>query len=738
CHGNAEIWDGETRHLYVPLEDFATDIHAQKGLQCHDCHGGNPDTLNLREAHAIEDGFRDIKTPADVPEFCGRCHSNADYMQRFRPDARTNLVARFLASAHGRHLQNVGGPAAATCTSCHATHTMRAVDDPAAAVHATQLSQTCGSCHKDQQIALRKSVHHAVGPRNQRGSGTPLECSKCHVGDVHAILPVSETNSPVHLEHQVQTCGECHPAHLATYEVSPHGTGLYDAGLMVTAVCADCHGAHDIYYAADRRSSLHSSTVAATCGKCHKFIEDRLANSVHAQNGGNSPRTERTAGGGKIMRAPSCVDCHQGHDQAQRDALGRQVVPLGRCGNCHAEMLMGYGISMHGELTQRGYVEAAQCADCHGAHDILAIHQPASRLSPANRAETCRQCHSQAGHNFAEFDPHANPKDEARYPLLHAVYAQTENAIYLLFGLFFLHALFWFARSLIQTLRFGRHERLATETNAFIRFTAGQRLSYLVMIVSFLGLALSGMSLKYHEHAWAQLLASGVGGFETTSILHRFFAITVLVGGALHLARATQRIRAARRKNDSWKKILLGPDSPLPNRRDAKDMWGMTRWFFGLAPKPVFERWAYWEKLDYWAVWLAVVLIGTSGLMLWFPNLFCLVLPGWTLNLSKVVHASAALLASGMIFAIHFFNTHFRPEKFPMDQSLLTGMVREDHIRMARPEFLERLEREGKLEQRLTRIPSHQRLWPMFVGGLFILVAGVVLLAWLVIASVGR
>jgi cytochrome b subunit of formate dehydrogenase len=383
-------------------------------------------------------------------------------------------------------------------------------------------------------------------------------------------------------------------------------------------------------------------------------------------------------------------------------------------------MLLGYDISIHGELTHMGYMQAAQCSDCHGAHDILAIKDPASRLSPANRVETCRQCHANAVLNFADFDPHANPKNEARYPLLHAFYVQTENVIYLLFGLFFLHALFWFTRSLIQTLRFGRHRRLATAQMAFIRFTSGQRLFYLVMIVSFLGLTFTSMPLKYHDQAW------------------RFFALSVLACCALHLLQGVRRIWALRRQKVAWKKVLLGPDSPVPNWRDAQDMWGMTRWFLGNAPKPVFERWTYWEKLDYWAVWLAVVLIGTSGLMLWFPNLFCLVLPGWTLNLSKVVHSSTALLAGGMIFAIHFFNTHFRPEKFPLDQSLLTGMVRESHFRIARPEYLERLEREGQLEQRLMRVPSRRRFWPIFVGGIVIFVAGVAMLAWGMIVSVGR
>ena len=135
CHANSDVWDTDTQHLYVTPADLAGDVHWQKGIKCNDCHGGNAETFNLREAHAIEDGFRAIESPNDVADFCGHCHSDADYMQKFQGDAKTDQVERFWSSVHGRHLKDTGGENAATCLSCHPKHKMRSPDDPASRVN---------------------------------------------------------------------------------------------------------------------------------------------------------------------------------------------------------------------------------------------------------------------------------------------------------------------------------------------------------------------------------------------------------------------------------------------------------------------------------------------------------------------------------------------------------------------------------------------------------------------------
>ncbi|MCL4202588.1 MAG: cytochrome c3 family protein [Pirellulaceae bacterium] len=736
CHGNPDIWDGETAHLHVTLADLAQDVHWQKGIKCQDCHGGNADTFNLREAHAIEDGYRVIASPQDVAGFCGHCHSDAEYMRRFKADATADVVERFSASVHGQHLAQTGGEEAATCLSCHPAHQMRSAQDPLSQVHPRRMVETCGSCHTDQLLGLRKSVHHAAGQRNESGAGTPLDCSKCHGQDVHGMVPVKNAQSPVFLEHQVQVCGSCHERYLESYNASVHGEGLWNAGLAVTAVCSDCHNAHDIYYAADRRSSLHSANVGDTCGKCHALIQQRLEQSVHGRAAPSDRQSGETAG--DEPRRPSCVDCHQGHDQPHPDSPEFRTMVPHRCGNCHVDYAVRYGMSLHGQLTRLGYEPAANCADCHGAHDIHPAGHEQSRLVSPQRIETCRQCHPYAVLNFAGFDPHADYRDRDRYPGLFHLYDWTETIIYVLVGLFLLHAFLWFLRSFVDALQHGRLRRVSASEPSVICYPAIHRVLYGLLLLAFMGLTVTGLPLKYSNQSWARQMADALGGFETTRIWHHTFAFLMLAVCTAHVVWVVRLLFSRRQQGIGWKSIAFGPDSPLPNSRDGWDMLKMLGWFVGMRRKPFFERWTYWEKFDYWGVALAMVLIGGSGLLLWFPNLFCVLLPGQALNVAHVLHSKTALMVAGCLFAMHFFNTHLRPEKFPLDLSVVTGLVSVEHLRRARPEYLERMRREGKLQEIETTAPSRRLLLLEALAGVLLVALGVGVFVWILWAYLGK
>jgi hypothetical protein len=130
CHANADLWEGETLYLFVTPKDLENDIHWQKGIKCQECHGGNPETTNLREAHAIEDGFRVTEKPADIAGFCGHCHSDPKYMARFQPQFKGDPVAKLLGSVHGKPPPELADAQATTCLSCHPHHQMRAASDP--------------------------------------------------------------------------------------------------------------------------------------------------------------------------------------------------------------------------------------------------------------------------------------------------------------------------------------------------------------------------------------------------------------------------------------------------------------------------------------------------------------------------------------------------------------------------------------------------------------------------------
>ncbi|MHC4406254.1 MAG: cytochrome b/b6 domain-containing protein, partial [Planctomycetota bacterium] len=512
--------------------------------------------------------------------------------------------------------------------------------------------------------------------------------------------------------------------------------GLEKSGLLVTAVCADCHGAHGIHPAADDRSPLHPANVAATCAKCHRFIEERLRNSVHGRGNGPGGITDEPAPGGKTRRKPSCTDCHFGHDLPHpRTGPFRLRLPS-RCGNCHEDPSDRYGMSLHGALTELGYWPAAKCSDCHGAHDVVPLGDPQSPLAAGeNRLKTCQKCHLHAVRNFCDFNPHADHMDAERFPVLHGVYLAMEILIYSVFAFFGIHAILWFARSLVHVWRHGRPRRVTATAVAYVRFEPVHRVFHAIVIVSFLGLALTGLPLRYSDQPWAQNLARALGGFDSTSTWHHICGVITIAYFAGHLAWVLKRAFDRRRQGVRWRTLVLGPDSPVPNGRDFKDLVGMVRWFFGRGPRPVFERWTYWEKFDYWAVFWGVAIIGASGLILWFPNLFSRVLPGAALNVAKLVHSEEALLATGFIFAIHFFGTHLRPEKFPIDLSVLTGMVSEEELREERPEFLERMRRDDKLEELRGTVPSRGVAWLLTLAGFLALVVGLGLLAGILLSA---
>jgi cytochrome b subunit of formate dehydrogenase len=265
----------------------------------------------------------------------------------------------------------------------------------------------------------------------------------------------------------------------------------------------------------------------------------------------------------------------------------------------------------------------------------------------------------------------------------------------------------------------------------FFRFNLYHRILHGMVIVSFLGLALTGLPLKYAQTGWGVWLSHLLGGPFTTGYLHRFFALMTFLYFGLHLGYVARLILAGRRG------IFWGPDSMVPQPRDFAQLAQHVRYFVGLGPRPRFGRWAYWEKFDYWAVFWGVAIIGASGLLLWFPTFFARFLPGRIFNAAIIIHSDEALLAVAFIFTIHFFNVHLRPEKFPMDPVIFTGRLDEEELRREHPAEYERLRAEGRLEALQTDPPP---LWLRNfsrAAGFSALAVGIILI-WLIVATALR
>ncbi len=237
----------------------------------------------------------------------------------------------------------------------------------------------------------------------------------------------------------------------------------------------------------------------------------------------------------------------------------------------------------------------------------------------------------------------------------------------------------------------------------FFRFSLGQRLLHGFLMASFLGLAATGLPLHFSQSPWAVWIAHTLGGFGVMGFFHRMWALVLTLLFVIHVVHLVYRLVVK-----GQYRILWGPDSLVPQPRDAIELAQHVRFFVGLGPRPRFGRFTYWEKFDYFAVFWGMVIIGVSGYVLWFHTFFSRFLPGWIFNVTALIHGEEALLAVGFIFTIHFFNSHLRPEKFPMDLVIFTGRVSEDELRHERPVEYERLRQEGRLDPLATDPPP---LW---------------------------
>ena len=302
CHSDpARVPRADARE---PVAGLADDIHAQRGLSCHDCHGGRPD-VDLAapdaqaRAHDAAAGYVGRPSPADGPAFCGRCHSDAAAMARFNPDARVDQEAKYRTSVHGQRLAK-GDTKVASCISCHGRHPageksaalahgIRAVGDPLSPVHPLNVAATCGRCHADAEYMAEygiptnqleeyeHSVHRAALVEKE-DLAAPT-CNDCH-GNHGARPPEVESMAFV--------CGTCHGKQSELFRQSTMKPAFDEAEL---GECIVCHGNHGIVAPSDEllfHAPLADGALATGCYTCHQDPEDAalaISSAVHADLG---------------------------------------------------------------------------------------------------------------------------------------------------------------------------------------------------------------------------------------------------------------------------------------------------------------------------------------------------------------------------------------------------------------------------------------------------------------------
>lgn len=328
--------------------------------------------------------------------------------------------AQFKASIHGSR----------ACTDCHTDIKSFPHPDKVAKVN-------CGTCHAAAMPAVAQSVH---------AKSAEQPCLTCH-GDAHEILPASNPKSSVFPLNIPRTCGACHgdkklaAQHKITevytqYNDSIHGFALTKDGLLVAATCSGCHGSHEIRKHTDPKSTVYRANVPGTCGKCHGGVQAAYESGIHGQMVKNGDDT-----------APVCSDCHTAHQIANVQTADWQMKTTATCGKCHTEEMTTYRDTFHSQVSALDYKQVARCWDCHGEHDILPSSDPKSTIAEANLVTTCGKCHEGANASFVTYQPHADPHDGKRYPLLHAASIFMNLLLAGVLGFFLLHTVLWFIRS---------------------------------------------------------------------------------------------------------------------------------------------------------------------------------------------------------------------------------------------------------------------------------------------------
>jgi len=212
----------------------------------------------------------------------------------------------------------------------------------------------------------------------------------------------------------------------------------------------------------------------------------------------------------------------------------------------------------------------------------------------------------------------------------------------------------------------------------FTRFSVLQRFLHVIVMLGFTGLAITGFSLKFSDQWWASGFVWLVGGAGHLAYLHRFFAVITYACVMVHILWLIYY-------KTILKGSLTGPQSLFPRFKDVKDLSGHLRYFFGRGKLPSFNRFTYWEKFDYLAIFLGMNTMGLTGLILWAPEFFSRLMPGYFINLAQVLHLYEAIMAVALKFVIHLISAHLRPELFPMEKSIFDGRTTREKIMREHP-----------------------------------------------------
>jgi len=674
CHSDESLTtdrQGKQVSLHVDDAVFKGSPHAK--LACIACHTGF-DPGNLPHKDKI------------TPVNCVTCHRNAPPKHPFHPQ---------MARVTGREDSDD-----VNCKSCHGTHNVKRTSDPTSPVHGPAMVELCSTCHGDVREALALSAHGKALAANVKGAPT---CAQCHRSK---IVLGSQDSSATKLS-QERLCLSCHldnpdvrarmspsAGFIAAYGTSVHGTALQN-GNGKAANCVNCHGSHEMMRATESGSTVSKVHIPETCAQCHPSEAKDYGESVHA-----------VAAKRGVKDAPVCTDCHGEHNILAPSNPESRVAPgnvsAQVCSPCHSSVKLAekYGIasdrfqtfsdSYHGLAVKAGSVEVANCASCHGAHEIRSSRDSLSSVSKSNLATTCGKCHPGANDRFGVGSVHIT-MDVEQEPILYWVSTGYIILIIVTIGGMFVHNMLDFVRKSRRKLMVRRglivEERLAHRL--YVRMTLSERLQHATLLLSFITLVMTGFALKFPEAWWVAWVKDfSPLMFDIRGIAHRVAAVVMVGASVYHV----YYLIAVPRGRELFRDLL-------PVRKDLTDAVGVFKYNLGFSPeKPQFGRFSYIEKSEYWALVWGTVVMGATGVILWFDNTFMGLLTklGW--DVARSIHYYEAWLATLAIIVWHFYFVIFNPDIYPINLAFWKGTLTEEEMAEEHPLELEEIHRRELVE----------------------------------------
>jgi cytochrome b subunit of formate dehydrogenase len=683
CHSDSTLTmvkNKKTVSLFANANTLSHSAHQK--LQCIACHVGF-DINNTPHKANIQ--------PID----CKSCHKDAALKHPFHPQMMK--------------ANSVTGGVDVNCKNCHGTHDVISPKTPGSKFYYTNIVDACGNCHKSEKEKYLLSAH-ATGLK-EGIKGAP-NCFTCHKNQITGI---TVKRDPAQLKiTQEKLCVSCHlnnpeirertspsAGFIAAYENSIHGKMLMQGNSRV-ANCVSCHTAHSIKPGSDPASTVNRFNIPNTCSQCHAEIANEYKGSIH---------------GVAVLKkgsidAPVCTNCHGEHNILKHNDpnaptafanLSTQV-----CSPCHSSVKLSakYGLnpnrestfksSYHGMALQGGSTTVANCASCHGAHNIRSASDPQSTVYKGNLAKTCGKCHPGANENFAVGKIHVQSTDEKGDPIIYWIASIYIAMIFSVIGAMLLHNLLDFIKkSRIKKLRqMGMLPGESHGHSLYLRMSVSERIQHILLTLSFMTLVLTGFMLHFPDSWWVKHIRDlSENAFLYRGILHRIAAV-ILIGTSLyHIFYIAFTERGRQLVKDLW-----------PKRQDLFDALGVAKFNLGLSKmKPRLDRFSYVEKAEYWALVWGTIVMSLTGLIMWFDNTFIGLFTklGW--DIARTIHYYEAWMAFLAIIVWHFYFVIFNPEIYPMSTSWITGKITEEEMNEEHPLELDKIKQKKFEEEEKAR-----------------------------------